>query len=200
MAEVTKNQYIDYDWTHERPGGWTEQAACVGQSHLFDVVDQINKDKKRVLGKWDSYDPVKFQQARDVCATCPVFLECLESATEEDLKWTVRAGRIPSIFNTRTDGSIERRKPKSHPRGGDVCINGHVGKWNNSASGRRCQECNKIRKARQRLRNGVQPRGRADTCRKGHVGQFVMEKSGRRCGQCRHGARWEEIKAAKLES
>lgn len=105
---------------------WEEQAQCKGMSpnlftiaHLGDVevafIGDLDTDKYNKLKR---YNRKKMARAIEHCRGCPVWAECLDSATEEDRKFTVRGGFEPEGFEPlapkpskpKIDGRSERGK------------------------------------------------------------------------------------------
>jgi hypothetical protein len=183
MVQIKHNQYIDYDWTHERPGEWMNQAACIGKAELFMVKDREKSGGS--LSRWNGYDPVRLTEARVICMSCPVFYQCETSATPEDFAWTVRAGRLPSIFNTQKSERPVGRPPK-RPNVDGVCRNGHVGMMRGNNRGRYCSECARLQKEAKRRAAGIPERTMKTVCKNGHEGMYKRAKSGKRiCVGCR---------------
>lgn len=103
MYEITMSQgpsLRERDWVHD--------ALCQNEDpSIFTLSDrpedrQLNKDN--------------FEKAEEICAKCPVFMECWESATDVDKKVTMRAGAWPEEYR-------EPKKKKTREWG--FCAKGH---------------------------------------------------------------------------
>ena len=94
---------------------WRAKALCASFDwRLFQVVEPGSPSTygMRASQIW-SYNQRNHQIARDICMDCPVFVECRESATHEDLRWTVRGGEGPEAPSVRTMG---RKPPECNHR------------------------------------------------------------------------------------
>lgn len=80
---------------HEK---WEASALCYGQAPLYEVPEasQGGSSRYTIELKWE------FMQRADRCLDCPVMIQCLESASEEDFWWTIRGGRMPGVM-AKTD-------------------------------------------------------------------------------------------------
>lgn len=97
--------------------GWLELAACAGDPEP---------------DRWDSHDiePRRLRELREICAACPVRVECLDDAlatephtapsTSYTMRWGVRAGTTPKqrdaiardrLKGRRRGGRAKRRRP-----------------------------------------------------------------------------------------
>lgn len=63
---------------------WRFYAACNGKSYLFDSVEDYN-------GR--NYYPCE-EEAKEICATCPVFDQCRQAANEAKEPQGIWAGEI----------------------------------------------------------------------------------------------------------
>ena len=68
---------------------WMGEASCAG------VLDSSYSYPSKVKEK--KHMPVLLKFAEDYCQSCSVKSECLDSASEDDLAYTVRGGQIPSL-------------------------------------------------------------------------------------------------------
>lgn len=72
---------------------WSASALCSGQAPLYEVPERPNGSSKYGSEmKWE------YQQRANLCWDCPVMLQCLESATDEDKWWTIRGGELPGVM------------------------------------------------------------------------------------------------------
>lgn len=84
------------------------------------------------------------EDAKSYCDRCPVLNDCLSNATEDDLEWTVRAGRSPLLFTGRTAGRpVSRREIY----GTGICTQGHA-----REIGKKCKRCEYDRQVERRKR------------------------------------------------
>jgi hypothetical protein len=84
--------------------GWTDRAACAGQWELFDRVDEALRPQGRVSRQRRAKLDAIIDQARELCASCPVFAECAASVQPALLPgpegtYSLIAGRDHREFN-----------------------------------------------------------------------------------------------------
>lgn len=110
---------------------WQDEAACKdADPKLFMFLEGQSQDSiglnhdERIRINYENHE-----DAKSYCDRCPVLLQCRESATEDDLDWTVRAGMSPRAFSGRPVG-----RPSNRDR--DVCANGH-----RKVAGQHCMKC-----------------------------------------------------------
>lgn len=162
--------------------GWMDRAACLGKAELFTVDDR--KQSRDGLGKWAGYDRNAIKEARAICNSCPVFYQCEADASPEDFNWTVRAGRMPTAFNTVKIKVPRKEMPTEESLADVECSRGHVGKWFISRGSRVCRECQKEHKRNARRKQGIGERQLKTTCKNGHTGQYSMVRNKRTCLAC----------------
>lgn len=131
----------------------------------------------------------KLAEAEAICKSCLVSKECGESATNEDLQWTIRAGKtLSSIRSKGRPRTAVRREKEETPaevrhREGRPCLRGHVNEWTRDARGfYRCMECDRIRAIARIKGEKIEPvrtLPSSETCVKGH-NEWRMMKSGER--------------------
>lgn len=81
----------------QTPDDWRSKAACRGQAGALDVPDNFTV-ADRVQVKIN---------AERLCTNCPVKTECYDTADQDDMKHTVRGGRIPLSMQ----GTYHRGRP-----------------------------------------------------------------------------------------
>lgn len=170
----------------EKESSWLELAACAGKPEMFTVMDlKLDEHSSYSEAKHKLAENDKFKKAIAICKTCPVQQQCGEAALPEDWQWTVRAARMPGVFNTRPRG-----RPASsdyNSVGERVCANGHVGEMKVTKGRRiRCYACERERSIRRAKERGVKPRVLKNECSHGHVGMYERDSRGVRfCRGCR---------------
>ncbi len=169
-----------------------ERAACSGKSHLFSVIETDDISKAKEV---KSLNLINFAKAELICASCPVKEACLDSANEEDMFHTFRAGFYPRGFSKR--GPDRPRKmpiPVTLDDGlRERCLKGHSD-WKFSGRGenrrRICGTCNISRQrnsrdwAKKNPEEAIAPfKGRE--CKNGHVGEYKVYADGSiACREC----------------
>ncbi len=117
--------------SYEKDPTWQEDAKCGSYpSEWFNVLDHDSpgmegKSRRELL----FLNLANYGLAEEVCIECPVFFQCKQDATEDDLKYTVRGGEKPTIL-TATNLCKSGRHELSEPG--------------------RCKECHAEIKARYR--------------------------------------------------
>jgi hypothetical protein len=81
---------------------WLDQAACKGTDPvMFSPTDWPEKQFRRRLN-----------EAREICAVCPVADECLEETRRRPDRWMIRAGTLPeersAAYGSTADNLIRR--------------------------------------------------------------------------------------------
>lgn len=114
---------------------WRDEAVCSGADYSeFSYPEKVGSQHRSIL--------VMF--TKEYCDRCPVKKECLEDATPDDLRYTVRGGRLPSGRGSRPEliplnaklpeAELRDRQDKNSPRmkalieeymAAGVCKNGH---------------------------------------------------------------------------
>lgn len=76
---------------------WHVESACRTRPHwLFEVLtpdEDVHELTHMELWNWNNRNKTA---AKSICATCPVKGQCASSASEEDTRWTIRAGEGPT--------------------------------------------------------------------------------------------------------
>lgn len=182
----------------KKQSDWLQSAACAGKSEMFTVRDlQLGNGEPYSEAKHKLAENQKFKDAIRICQSCPVQQQCGETAEPEDWRWTVRAGRMPAVFKTRSRGWPSKRQASSN-----TCSHGHVGRMVEDSNGRRCLECKRLWNENQRRSEGQKKRqGRKTECEK-HGPMTVLESRNvcRPCENERNKRRWQETKAARMSS
>lgn len=115
VGRLIKGAEMSFD--HDSEFMWQEDAACRFMPYtMFEVAshtDAIAEGMDTVEIK--ELNATNFSAAKKVCDKCPVQTECLESATEGDLNWTMRAGRMPARLNLTAVGRPAKGSPESKP-------------------------------------------------------------------------------------
>lgn len=190
------------------------ETPCKGKPELFDLTERESNFRRDIKSVEErdrairSHNKSKFAAALVLCESCPVKMECKETASIEDSTWTVRGGVLPSAFKFRGRG-----RPRTNNSNVDIankeCSRGHVGYYRKrSNDGYRCMKCRQ-----ERERPVVNPKEKITylpgTCSRGHVDKFRARKarSGKQglryCGECNRVNRnklREKAKAAIMES
>lgn len=152
---------------------WQDDAACLfSDPNLFDL-NALDPKSQAVQ---------KFKAAQKICSTCPVRDMCEETATQGDLEYSVRGGKLPLKFNPVSQG-----RPRTVSNG--LCLKGHDN-WvvrPGKRGGRRCATCHSEEsRARRKAKNpdGIDPtkprrkgEARGKKCRYGHD-EWVPSKRG----------------------
>jgi hypothetical protein len=83
---------------YKKPDDWRADAKCVGHpSELFELSEADSPQAVGMtLSELAEHNRLNFIQAGEICIECPVFWQCKEDATDEDRRWTVRAGEPPT--------------------------------------------------------------------------------------------------------
>lgn len=182
-----------YSWETEKQWIWQDDAACAfSPPTMFEVA--VPSD---AIADGDGTNEVhdlnaaNFEAANKICGTCPVLPECYSSSAEEDFRWTMRAGVIPTNHAVTHQG-----RPRKHPMAIDTsqpCKEGHLDWKISKGGGTYCGPCkvayNKISNAKR----GNKPRKAAVTIQRGEVCQFGHDawtkngvgKGGNQHYQCR---------------
>lgn len=118
---------------------------------------------------------VRLYKGRNACYSCPVRRECLDAATEDDLQWSVRGGRLPLAMKDRESGPSGRVKSDSPPEiPPSRCGKGHDREWYHEDVDTwrpHCPSCSAARAWAYRNKRPVEeyePRKQLETCSKGH--------------------------------
>lgn len=199
-----------YGWEVEKEYIWQDDAACAFQPpSMFEVATpgDLIADGGDVNEVHD-LNEANLLAAQKVCNTCPVWDQCYTSAEEEDFRFTMRAGIMPTAHNMTSHG--RPRKDLEAP-----CPNGHVD-WKQRPSGdwycRPCKaEYNKAQNAKRPKagRPPVEIINRGETCQHGHDnwtknGQNAKGGQQYQCRTCKNERdrvrRQEQRAAAKLKS
>lgn len=110
-------------------------------------------------GHLNRLDKDKLRMGAANCFSCPVLDLCNSIASDEDRKWTVRAGSIPTVLRV---GRPSRGRPfeaghdpigaaAAGQRVDGICKNGHDTKvLGLVGAGKRCAQCHRDRNAEQR--------------------------------------------------
>lgn len=178
--------------------GWRDQAACIGKSSLFDLVDRESSFRRDITSSKHrdrairSHNVANFRAAVKICKSCPVLDSCASSAQGEDTVWTVRAGKFPGIFKTRGVG-----RPAGPAILGEdeikekVCKRGHKGHFTMQGGSLRCGECRRVYDRNRYKKDNPeaskhQPIPYIDgECLRGHVNMYRLNKKGYRfCTEC----------------
>lgn len=83
---------------------WEPRAKCLGRSDEFELSDwpepeeRFEREPDPDYQDWINSERRKFAESEEVCLNCPVFVQCQESASKEDKKWTMRAGEWPTML------------------------------------------------------------------------------------------------------
>ena len=125
---------------------WEDLANCKNKRlEMFLIVDKDHPDSQGLgVNARKALTLENFKRAEQVCHGCPVVEQCLSTASEEDLYWTYRAGRVPGGFNQTNQGrpkglEIEGKSgARKNPDG--TCQRGHDD-WNPYG---RCRTCQKM--------------------------------------------------------
>ena len=82
----------------------------------------------------------RLTEAASFCVGCPMIDSCFESATDADLFWTVRGGRLPTRL--AKNHRVSRHTPTSDVKDylPDTCLKGHS-QWFMKDGHRRCFVC-----------------------------------------------------------
>lgn len=108
---------------------WTEDANCVGKAtEIFDYQD-LESPLAEGLSRRERLEmnQANHTLAEEICIECPVFFQCKDAASEDDLFYTVRAGEKP--------GALVKEEARFGPQA-RVCKRGH-----DVPHGGRCVEC-----------------------------------------------------------
>jgi hypothetical protein len=123
---------------------WQDNAACKGADPvLFELLNE-DHPASEALNRTDMFhqNVENFEDAATYCERCPVLAECLASASDDDLDWTVRGGRTPRKFTGLPVGRPRKHNPNSGKRnkivnGKKRCSKGH--EYDVNAA--RCPQC-----------------------------------------------------------
>lgn len=118
---------------------WVEDAACnTSPAELFEPTFDLGSrvDNIRVSNE-------RYEQAKEVCATCPVFHMCYTKAREADFFYTTRAGVKPTqLVEYEEQGRLNyMSRIKS-----DKCPRGHSNWkiWGKKQKRRKCVDCSNM--------------------------------------------------------
>lgn len=93
----------------------TEHAgSLVGAGALLDAVDSPDEQLPCRIGEadlWFSENPTELEQAKRLCADCPVRAACLAGALERGEPWGVWGGEI-----LERGAVVARKRPRGRPR------------------------------------------------------------------------------------
>lgn len=109
-------------WSYNEPDHWADRANCKGKA--YELFEYQEKDSPLAKGMNFSerreFNAANFELAAEICIECPVFFECKGGSTSDDRTWTVRAGEIPTRFNSETPEEGGRYCQRNHwiPEGG----------------------------------------------------------------------------------
>lgn len=93
---------------------WREEAKCrTYPSEIFEVMDGSSL-KARLTNE------IRFAYAETICNKCPVAEECLQSASNDDLRWTVRGGVEPGTL-VKVDMATCKSGKHTYPAGSGRC-------------------------------------------------------------------------------
>lgn len=116
---------------------WVELAGCqTSPAEIFEpTFDEGSKvDNIRVSNE-------RYEQARKVCSTCPVFTSCYTKASESDFFYTTRAGVKPTqLVRYEAEGKLTYLSEAVKDR----CAKGHNNwkVWGKKNPRRKCATCN----------------------------------------------------------
>lgn len=125
---------------------WSDGAACSdADPELFTIIERGSKRAARMtdLERLD-LNKENHEDAKSYCDRCPVLDACLANASQDDLEWTVRAGRSPLMFTGLTPGRPVRR---SETYRSNICGQGHY-----REIGKKCKRCENDRQVERRQR------------------------------------------------
>lgn len=203
-----------YGWETEREYIWQDDAACAfSPPTMFEVA--VPSD---AIADGDGTNEVhdlntaNFEAANKICGTCPVLPECYSSSAEDDFRWTMRAGVIPTNHVVTHQG-----RPRKHPLAIDTtkpCGKGHLDWKTTKGGGNYCGPCKVAYNKAANARRGNKSRRAAVTIQRGVVCQYGHDawtkngvgKGGGQHYQCRtcknerdRVARQKSREAAKVE-
>lgn len=117
---------------------WQQEAACQGADvNLFILVDLDHPEGLlRDVNARKALTVSNFEKAGELCDGCPVRAACLESASEEDLEWTFRAGLYPKRFS-----AVKAGRPRGDAREGETGKFKGCKAHDNKGSDGRCLTC-----------------------------------------------------------
>lgn len=164
----------------EKPYNWREDAACAFQPHtLFEIASSNDPIAEGIVpegsdpqNELTALNANNFKRAQEICNTCPVWHECYTNAALDDFQWTVRAGILPTKFNSNLQGRPKTAALKKvslihgATPGGKYCSKGHCN-WYNKPNGERvCRTCKQDKDVERRPRVGVKvdPSKPCDKC------------------------------------
>lgn len=183
--------------SYERASSWEDEAACAGKSHLFDILNLPENPEPGEVNDIKRQNLVNFALAGKVCASCPVFAECLNNGDEEDFVYMFRAGRIPTSFRRATTG-----RPRG--RDGNTCLNGHTGQYRPRKRGDRtyqeCMACSRASNEKSRRKAGVKPKVSILESHPQHNNWLIRSDGRKVCRDCVNERARLKYKAKKLES
>jgi len=177
---------------------WQGKAMCTGKSQMFDILKTEGKpysEQKKIKAE----NTENFRKAEILCSYCPVIEQCYQTATEDDLAYTYRAGLVPTNFNPAVRGRPVKPFEPAKDLSGKECSKGHVGFYAyRTREGRRvpiCMECKRINDRRNWAeREAAKPKPPPAPeipmdqreCPNGHLGFYKVYADGKpRCSECR---------------
>lgn len=158
LSTVNQNAIFEAEQAYN----WREDAACAFvPSGMFEVVDRDHpmgeglNDEERL-----DLTMTNFEHASTVCARCPVLDQCLAEATVFDLRYTFRAGKIPTELTHSARSHRAKNPDSASAEGGRTCRRGHYVPPSAKGWSGECRQCKNIartewRKARKEA--GLRP-------------------------------------------
>jgi len=101
--------------TNESSGSGTAAGALAG---LLGVAPETGQDlpcRRGDADKWFAESPSELEEAKSLCAGCPVRAECLDGALSRGEPWGVWGGEIFERGRV-----IPRKRPRGRPRKADL--------------------------------------------------------------------------------
>lgn len=132
-----------YAWETEKQYIWQDDAACAfSPSTMFEVaVPSDDVAAGDGVNEVHDLNETNLRAAQKICGKCPVISECRESADEDDFKWTMRAGVMPTKHVLVPVG--RPAKVATGAKKQTTCRNGHED-WVTASNGKRyCGPCKK---------------------------------------------------------
>ena len=173
----------DYDWSHEKPYHWTEDAACVFlPDTMFEIASPGSKIAEGLTDQeTKDLNIDNFTSAEKACAKCPVWHMCYQEAELEDFRWTMRAGFWPIAFNPESVGRPRKAAPEARQKIDPTqpCKNGHEAtEWRQRSDqkGYYCASCKA--EGRGRKPNSQWRIDPEKPCRNGHPPEWGINSKG----------------------
>lgn len=118
---------------------WVEDAACdTSPAELFEPIFGLGSKSKNI-----EVSNERYEQAKEICATCPVFHMCYTKAKESDFFYTTRAGVKPTqLVRYEIDGKVAEMSETQS----DKCPRGHFNwkTWGKKQPRRKCVDCSNM--------------------------------------------------------